>query len=253
MVSLLLALAVTSTASAAPYAVFFEGPPDATPALQRAIDDVRGANTLVAGGDEAGGLRQLRSAAAALARAAADPRTYASNAESPSNATGVIETATAVGDYLDAHGDRRYANIAWRAALRAYDRVYRWRDARERHAVALFAAHRYHDAFAVYAAWARSRGFSASVDDAERAAFVAGLDQAAHGHWVDAEARLRTIMPASSLFPDAAYARGWVLYAQGKRSDARAGWRAASAPSRTGEQPGFSTITVDAVRALLAT
>jgi len=72
-----------------------------------------------------------------------------------SNATGVIESGTSVGNYLNAHGDRRFANVAWRAAIRAYDRRYVLRDARERRVVALFSAHSYREAFDVYAPWLR--------------------------------------------------------------------------------------------------
>lgn len=191
IISLVLALAGVSTACAAPYAVYFAGWPNAVPALQHAVDDVRSANKMIAGGDDVGGRKRLRVAATSLERAAADPRTYTAHAES--NVTGVIENATAVGSYLDAHGDRRFANVAWRAAIRAYDRSYSPRDASERRIVALFSAHRYREAFAVYASWLRSYGFSPTVDDAEQAAFTGGLAAATQGRWEDAEAGLSTI------------------------------------------------------------
>lgn len=253
VIALVLALAVGSAASAAPYALTATGPPDAVPGLQRAIDDVRAATMMFRDKNDVGGLRQLRAAAAALERASIDPRTYASDADSPSNVTGVIETGTSVGNYLDTHGDRYYANIAWRSAIRAYDRRYTLRDARERRVVALFSAHRYREAFAVYAPWLRSYGFSPTVGDAEQAAFIGGLAAATQERWEDAKDSLSTISQDSSLFAEAAYALGWVLYAQEKHGDARTSWRDASGPSRTGEQPGFSNITVDAVRALTST
>ena len=83
----------------------FIGPPDAVAPLVLAITVLRRINTTLAAGGEPP-LTELRRAERLLESASFDPRTYEPNAESPSNAHGIIVTGISLGRFLDQRGYR---------------------------------------------------------------------------------------------------------------------------------------------------
>jgi len=129
----------------------FIGPPDAVAPLVLAIAVLRRINTTLAAGGEPP-LTELRRAERLLESASFDPRTYEPNAESPTNAHGIIVTGISLGRFLDQRGYRADAHRTWGVVVHTADRA-EPAPPSERRALKLYVDKRYVESFEVFAHW----------------------------------------------------------------------------------------------------